>query len=216
MKSVYFYLFFIFVSLMIIVIPKASYAVDLSDSYRFEHNGCIFSYVFPSSPSVSPIWMGEEAGVYEQFIRALPLVKNEILQGVKAEYKKHDLDSVNRIFIQTYCVKFEMPYEDNVLLAEDMLGLLRDSISSLDPFPVRSALSQEEIAFSRQENGIRWMRIRANVQQTMDGEVQTISHYRDVFAYKDQALLTMISFTDMDSTNKEAVDELFQSLILAE
>lgn len=182
--------------------------------YRLEHNACSFSMVFPGAPSIVPIWPGEEA-VYARFLVGAPLKERyDNIRALKIVYSESDFITGDSVIVDAYCMVFDPEVAGEEFSPNEMLVLLKNAIEQNDSERLKSAFSQASVDFVEQDNGIRWMKLRALVEETQHGYNGVTAYARDVFTYKNNALILFVRYSAENKAYKEGVNILLSSFML--
>ena len=184
--------------------------------YRLEHNACSFSMVFPGAPSIVPIWPGEE-GVYARFLVGVPLKeRHDNIRALKIVYSESEFSSGDTVVVDAYCVVFDPEISGDEFTPNEMLVLLKNAIEQNDTDRLKSAFSQANVDFVEQENGIRWMKLRALVDETQHGYNGITAYARDIFTYKNNALILFLRYSAENKVYQENVNILLSSFMLTQ
>lgn len=184
--------------------------------YRLEHNACSFSMVFPGAPSIVPIWPGEE-NVFARFLVGAPLKeRHDNIRALKIVYSESDFTSGDSVTVDAYCMVFDPEIAGEEFSPNEMLVLLKNAIEQNDSDRLKSAFSQANVDFVEQDNGIRWMKLRALVEETQHGYNGVTAYARDVFTYKNNALILFVRYSAENKAFQEGVNVLLSSFMLTE
>jgi len=188
----------------------------MAGEYRLEHNACSFSMVFPGAPSVVPIWPGDER-VYARFLVGAPLRERpDNIRALKVAYYESEFMSGDSLMVDVYCMEFDPEMSGESFSPSEMLVMLKNAIDQNDPERLKKSFSQASVDMVEQENGIRWMKLRALVEETQFGYNGITAYARDVFVFKNHALILFIRYSAENKKYQQDVNILMSSFMLTE
>lgn len=191
-------------------------AKAMAGEYRLEHNACSFSMVFPGAPSIVPVWPGEE-NVYARFLVGAPLKeRHDNIRALKIVYSESDFISGDSVIVDAYCMVFDPEIAGEAFSTNEMLVLLKNAIEQNDSDRLKSAFSQANVELVEQENGIRWMKLRALIEETQHGYNGVTAYARDIFTYKNNALILFVRYSAENKAYQEGVNILLSSFMLTQ
>lgn len=211
MKNIYAISGFMAFIMMLCFSPSTAQA-----EYRLEHNACGFSFVTPDAPAIIPVWEGEEK-YYAPFVKEAPIaVRTDSMQALKIVYNVARFDTPDSLQISAYCMEFDPEVIASALSPDEMLIFLKNAIGAVDKQSLKDAFSGAHIDFSEQANGIKWLKVRAVIQESEYGEQILTSYVRDIFSYQNKVLILFVEYSAENKQFKQQVQNMLSSLIVPE
>ncbi len=196
---------------------SSMYSNEAQAQYRLEHDACPFSFVTPGAPALVPIWPKEER-YYAPFLKDAPIIeRDDNIRALKVAYNVAHFDSNDSMSITAYCMEFDEELIGESLSPDEMFVFIKNAIDQVDPQKLKSALSNAKIDLVEQKNGIKWLKIRALVDERKANGYQELTDYtRDIFAFKNRLLILFINFSAENKKFQYHVKDMLSSMILSE